>query len=149
MKIASIICTVLLLGLLWLVLSQPKRDGFVILLDESYRAEIVEENENLQNFPLNQSYEVASNEKLRRAVEEEENFTPESIFQVNDVIYLIDGKRGKLSSFTASDGLKPIAVFGGKLKKLQTISSDNRENIYVSIQSDSKNQGDYLIKLTK
>lgn len=149
MKTASIICTIILLGLLWLVSSQTKRDGFVILLDESYRAEIVDGNQSIPNFSLNQSYENALNGKLRRAVEEEENFTPESVFQTKDAIYLIDGERGKLSRFTESEGLKPIAVFGGKLKKLQSISSDNQENIYVLIQSDSENQDNYLLKLTK
>lgn len=149
MKTASIICTIILLGLLWLVLSQAKRDGFVILLDESYRAEIVVDNEKIADFPAGQSYENIANDELRRAVEDEENFTPESVFQTGDAIYLADGKRGKLSRFSRTEGLKAVAVFGGKLKKLQSIASDKHGNIYVSIESGSKDKSDYLIKLLK
>lgn len=149
MKTASIICTIILLGLLWLVLSQAKRDGFVILLDESYRAEIIADNENVPNFSANQSYENISNNELRRAVGDEENFTPESILQTNDAIYLTDGKRGKLSRFSPSEGLKTIAVFGGKLKNLQSVSVDDHGNIYVCVQFDSKSQNRYLVKLIK
>lgn len=149
MKTASIICTIILLGLLWLVWSQSKRDGFVILLDESYRAEIVAESENTADFRAVQSYENIANDELHRAVEDEENFTPETIFQTGEVIYLADGKRGKLNRFSSPEGLKAIAVFGGELKKIHSISSDKHGNIYVSVQADSKTQKNYLVKLMK
>jgi hypothetical protein len=149
MKTASIICTIILLGLLWLVLSQAKRDGFIILLDESYRAEIVADGEKTADFPASQIYENIANEELRRAVEDEENFTPESVFQTGDVIYLADGKRGKLSRFSSPEGLKAIAVFGGELKKLQSIGTDKHGNIYVSVQAESENQKNYLVRLLK
>ena len=149
MKTASIICTVILLSLLSLVLSATKRDGFVILLDESYRAEIVAENENVPDFSASQSYKTVANDELRRAVEDEENFNPESIIQTRDAVYLTDAKSGKMSRFSPAEGLKAIAVFGGNLKKLQSIVSDKEGNIYVSAQSDSKARGAYLIRLKK
>jgi hypothetical protein len=152
MKIASIICTFILLCLLWLVLPRPDREGFIILLDESYRAEIIAANQNTMSdlhFPAARSYENISNQELRRAVEGEENFTPESVFQNNETVYLTDSKSGKLTRFTSHEGLQTIAVFGGKLKNLQKIAVDQNENICIAIQSDSNDQKYYFITLKR
>lgn len=149
MKTASIICTVVLLGLLSLVLSATKRDGFVILLDESYGIELVADLENLSDFRAGQPYNVLTNDEVRRAVEDEENFNPETILETGGAIYLTDSKRGKVSRFSLTEGLKAIAVFGGKLKKLQHIFSDKEGNVFVQALSDSKGREAHLIKLRK
>lgn len=90
MKKALIICAAVLLGLLWLVLSKTKREGFVILLDKSYHAEITAGDEAASNLPASQTYETVVDEELRRAVEEAENFTPEFIFQYSEAVYLTE-----------------------------------------------------------
>ncbi len=152
MKLASIICTVVLLSLLWLVSSQAERDGFVVVIDESYRAEIAIVNQTelaeLQ-FPAAQSFENISNRELRRAVEREQNFPPESIFQISENYYLTDNRHGKLSGFNSQDGLKTIAVFGGKLKNLQSVGVDKHGIIFILIKSDINSQTNYIVKLIK
>lgn len=152
MRLASIICTVVLLSLLWLVSSQAKRNGFVVVLDNAYRAEIEIVNQTLLaelKFPPAQSFGSISNQELLRSVKSDENFPPESIFQIGETIYLTDNRHGKLSRFNSRDGLKTIAVFGGKLKKLQSVTVDQQENIHILIQSDSNSDSSHIIRLIK
>jgi hypothetical protein len=123
----------------------------VILLDKSYSAEIIaadqSASEELQ-LSERQFYENVSNQELSRAIEREENFKPESIFQIKETYFITDSQHGKLSRFSPQEGLRTIAVFGGKLKNLHSVSVDKHGEIYVWIQTKSQPQDSYLVKLT-
>ena len=92
-------------------------------------------------------YQLNANGELRRLIEAEEKFSPESIYFYNGALYITDGKHGKLHRFNFSEGLKTIAVFGGKMQNTQGITIDRNGNIYVSIQKQD-NTG-LLVKLHK
>ena len=92
-------------------------------------------------------YQLNTNGELRRLIEAEEKFSPESIYFSNGSLYITDSKHGKLHRFNNSEGLKTIAVFGGKMQNTQGITIDRNGNIYVSIQKQD-NTG-LLVKLHK
>ena len=85
--------------------------------------------------------------KLQRLLENREGFSPETIWYANHVLYITDSQHGKLSRFTPEEGLKTIAVFGGKLSNVCGITMDEQNNIYVSVQTDLKRKLGYIIKL--
>ncbi len=74
--------------------------------------------------------------KLHRLIENVDGFSPETIWYANRVLYITDSKNGKLSRFTRDEGLKTIAVFGGKLRYVCGVTTDENGSIYVSIQGD-------------
>ena len=94
-------------------------------------------------------YLLDTNRALHRLIERDEKFSPESIVYAQGALYLTDSKHAKLCRFSPKDGLKTIAVFGGKLQNVQGITVDERGSIYVSIQSDLIEKVGYLIKLSK
>lgn len=250
MKNFSIICAFVLAGLLWLVFTEADREGFVLLTDETFQAEIIAADQNgilspeeivtdeagnvyLTDKAANELWTIKQNGKaeriaggaegigstegiaiapdgrilvgdsvnqqilsvskngavsvfigaehgiekpeslafdeagnlfiadnkqnilylldtggeLRKLIEADEKFSPESIRYANGSLYITDNKNGKLSSFNLREGLKTIAVFGGNLQNLQGITIDKNGGIYVSVQS--KNGQGFLIKLTK
>lgn len=86
--------------------------------------------------------------ELRRVIERRQNFSPESICYARGVLYLTDSRNAKLCRYTPRDGLKTIAVFGGKLKNIQGVTVSDDGEIYVSIQTDLKHKVGYLVKLS-
>jgi sugar lactone lactonase YvrE len=74
---------------------------------------------------------------------------PETIFYYDGALYMTDGQAGKVYRYSLKDGLKTIAIFGGKLKNVHGITVDADGNIYVTAQSDAKRKAGYIIKLTK
>ncbi|MBS1808494.1 MAG: hypothetical protein JST84_09910 [Acidobacteria bacterium] len=85
--------------------------------------------------------------KLQRLLESREGFSPETIWYANRVLYITDSQNGKLSRFTPEEGLKTIAVFGGRLSNVCGLTMDDQGNLYVSVQTDLKRKQGYLIKL--
>lgn len=74
--------------------------------------------------------------KLRRLIEGVHGFSPETIWHANRVLYITDSKNGKLWRFTRDEGLKTIAIFGGTLRYVCGVTTDEHGSIYVSIQGD-------------
>lgn len=87
--------------------------------------------------------------KFHKLIERREGFSPETIWYANGVLYITDSQNGKLSRYTPEDGLKTIAVFGGKLANICGVTTDDQGNIYVSIQTNIKKHLGYLIRLDK
>ena len=87
--------------------------------------------------------------KFHKLIERREGFSPETIWYANGALYITDSQNGKLSRYTQEDGLKTIAVFGGKLANICGITTDDQGSIYVSIQTNIKKHLGYLIRLDK
>lgn len=85
--------------------------------------------------------------RLQRLIENRAGFSPETIWYANHTLYITDSQNGKLSRFTPEEGLKTIAVFGGKLSNICGLTMDEQNNIYVSVQTDLRRKLGYLVKL--
>jgi sugar lactone lactonase YvrE len=92
-------------------------------------------------------YLLGRDMKLERLIEKRENFSPEGIWYANQVLYVTDSKHGKLSRYTPEEGLKTIAVFGGKLSRVCGITTDDEGHIFVSIQFDLERKRGYIVEL--
>jgi sugar lactone lactonase YvrE len=86
---------------------------------------------------------------LRRVIERRENFSPESIVYAHGALYITDSRGSKLCRFTPEEGLKAVAVFGGKLKNVQGVAVSEDGEIYVSVQSDLKRKVGYIVRLSR
>ena len=91
-------------------------------------------------------YRLTPSMKLERVLENRPDFSPETIWYANHVLYLTDSKNGKLSRYTAENGLEAIAAFAGKLHNVCGITTDDQGLLYVSIQDDADRQG-YIVRL--
>jgi sugar lactone lactonase YvrE len=87
--------------------------------------------------------------RLRRVIERREHFSPESIAYAQGALYLTDSRHSKLCRFTPEEGLKAVAVFGGKLKNVQGVAVSEDGEIYVSVQSDLKRKVGYIVRLSR
>lgn len=87
--------------------------------------------------------------KLYRPIENQENFSPETLWYANKTLYITDSRNGKLFTYTPEQGLKTIAVLGGKLAAISGITTDDQGNIYLSVQTDLKRKLGYILKLEK
>ena len=85
--------------------------------------------------------------RLHRVIQNDDNFSPESLVYAQGALYVTDSKHAKLSRFTPQDGLQPLAVFTGKLQSIQGIALDDDGDIYVSVQTDLIRKQGYLVKL--
>jgi sugar lactone lactonase YvrE len=94
-------------------------------------------------------YLLTPDKKLHRPLENIEGFSPETIWYSKGVLYITDSQNGKLSSYTPEEGLKTIAVFGGKLASINGITTDDKGNFYLSIQTNLKRKQGYILKLEK
>lgn len=92
-------------------------------------------------------YLIDPEHKLQRLIERKEGFSPETIYYFRGTLYITDSQSGKLYRYTPKEGLKTIAVFGGRLGNVQGITADDQGNLYVSIQSDLKHKVGYIVKL--
>ena len=94
-------------------------------------------------------YLLAPDKKLHRPIENREGFSPETIWYAQGQLNITDSQNGKLFVYTPDEGLKTIAVFGGKLSAVGGITTDDQGNIYLSIQTDLKHNLGYILKLEK
>lgn len=94
-------------------------------------------------------YLLTPDKKLHRPIENREGFSPETLWYSNGALYITDSQNGKLFRYTPDEGLRTIAVFGGKLAAVNGITTDDRGGIYLSIQTDLKRKLGYLLKLDK
>jgi sugar lactone lactonase YvrE len=92
-------------------------------------------------------YLLTPKKDLLRVIDHRDGFSPETIWYADHVLYITDSKNGKLSRYTPENGLHNIAVFGGKLKRVCGITTDDHGNIFLSIQSDYADKRGYIIKL--
>ena len=92
-------------------------------------------------------YVLTPEKRLQRLLENQAGFSPETIWYANHVLYITDSQHGKLFRFTPEEGLKTIAVFGGKLSNLCGLTTDEQGSIYVSVQTDLKRKLGYIVKL--
>lgn len=94
-------------------------------------------------------YLLTPDMKLHRPLENQTGFSPETIWYSRGVLYITDSSNGKLSRYTPEEGLRTIAVFGGKLAAVSGITTDDDGSIYVSIQTDLKHKLGYVLRLDK
>lgn len=94
-------------------------------------------------------YLMTPDKKLHRPIENRDGFSPETIWYSKGVLYITDSQNGKLSSYTPEEGLKTIAVFGGKLASINGVTTDDKGNFYLSIQTDLKRKQGFILKLEK
>jgi len=94
-------------------------------------------------------YLLTPDMKLHRPLENQEGFSPETLWYSRGVLYITDSSNGKLSRYTPEDGLRTIAVFGGKLAAVGGITTDDNGSIYLSVQTDLKHKIGYVLRLDK
>ncbi|MGI8495830.1 MAG: Vgb family protein [Pyrinomonadaceae bacterium] len=94
-------------------------------------------------------YLLTPDMKLHRPLENQPNFSPETIWFSRGVLYITDSQNGKLFSYTPEEGLRTIAVFGGKLTAVCGITTDDNGSIYLSIQTNLKKHQGYILRLDK
>jgi len=94
-------------------------------------------------------YMLTQDKMLHRLIDFREGFSPETIWYANGVLYITDSEDGKLFTYTPDDGLNVLAVFGGKLAKVNGITTDDAGNVYVSIQTDLKKKIGYILKISR
>ncbi len=94
-------------------------------------------------------YLLTPDKKLHRPLENRDGFSPETIWYEKGMLYITDSQNGKLFSYSAEDGLRTIAVFGGKLASINGITRDDQGSFYLSIQTDLKRKQGYILKLVK
>ncbi|HEX4946470.1 MAG TPA: hypothetical protein VFZ34_07405 [Blastocatellia bacterium] len=94
-------------------------------------------------------YLLTPETKLQRLLEKREGFSPETLWYAHGTLFITDSTNGKLLRYTPEEGLRTIAVFGGKLATVNGITMDEQENIYVSIQTNLKRKVGYIVKLER
>ena len=94
-------------------------------------------------------YLLTPDKKLHRPLENIEGFSPETILYSRGVLYITDSSDGKLFRYTPEEGLRTIAVFGGKLAAVSGITTDDNGSIYLSIQTNLKQKLGYVLRLDK
>jgi sugar lactone lactonase YvrE len=94
-------------------------------------------------------YLLTPDMKLHRPIENREGFSPETIWYSEKALYITDSKNGKLFRYTPEEGLRTIAVFGGKLAAIGGITTDDQGSIYLSIQTDLKRKLSYILRLDR
>ena len=93
-------------------------------------------------------YRLTPAMKLERVLEDRPSFSPETIWYANHVLYITDSKHGKISRYTAEDGLQTIAAFAGKLHNVCGVTTDADGRLYVSIQDDKDKLG-YIVRIAE
>jgi sugar lactone lactonase YvrE len=94
-------------------------------------------------------YLLDANHKLHRVIDRKDDFSPETIFFAKGSLYITDSRSGKLYIYTPNEELKTIAAFAGRLENIQGVTVDEQGDIFVSIQSDLKNNVGYIVKISK
>jgi sugar lactone lactonase YvrE len=94
-------------------------------------------------------YLLTPDMKLHRPIENQKDFSPETIWYSGGALYITDSRNGKLFRYTAEEGLETIAVFGGKLAAVSGITTDDQGSIYLSIQTNLKKNLGYILRLDK
>lgn len=94
-------------------------------------------------------YLLTPDMKLHRPLENHEGFSPETIWYSGGVLYITNSRDGKLFRYTPEEGLKTIAVFGGKLAAVCGVTTDDKGSIYLSVQTNLKQKLGYILRLDK
>lgn len=94
-------------------------------------------------------YLLDADHNLHRVIDRKDQFSPETIFYSKGSLYITDSQAGKLYIYTPNEELRTIAAFAGQLKNIQGVTVDDQGDIYVSVQSDLKNNVGYIIKISK
>jgi sugar lactone lactonase YvrE len=94
-------------------------------------------------------YLLDSNRKLRRIVDRNDSFSPETIYFARGSLYITDSHNGKLYLFTPGEELKTIAAFSGYLKNVQGVTVDDQGRILLSVQSDLKHKIGNIIEISR
>ncbi len=94
-------------------------------------------------------YLLTPDMKLHRPLENREGFSPETIWYSHGTLYITDSSNGKLFSYKPEEGLKTIAVFGGKLAAVSGITTNDNGSVYLSIQTNLKKKLGYIVRLDK
>jgi sugar lactone lactonase YvrE len=74
---------------------------------------------------------------------------PETIHFAAGTLYIVDNAAHRLLRYREGQGLEPMVQFGGRLRNIQGITSDDAGNLYLSVQSNLERNEGYLLKLVK
>jgi sugar lactone lactonase YvrE len=112
---------------------------------------VVDENGNLfiADNDENVLYLLTPDKKLHRPIQDREGFSPETIWYDKGRLFITDSQNGKLSVYSANEGLRTLAVFGGDLGSVNGITTDDQNNIYLSVQTNLKNKKGLILKIEK
>lgn len=94
-------------------------------------------------------YLLTPDMKLHRPIANRQDFSPETILYSQGALYITDSHNGKLYRYSPNDGLQTIAVFGGVMRAVNGVTTDNQGNVYLSIQTDLKKKIGYVLRLEK
>jgi sugar lactone lactonase YvrE len=92
-------------------------------------------------------YLLTPDKVLHQLIHDREGFSPETLWYSKGVLYITDSDDGKLFKYTPQNDLEPLAVFGGKLAKVNGITTDDADAIYLSVQTDLKKKTGYILKI--
>lgn len=74
---------------------------------------------------------------------------PETIHFASGTLYIVDNAAHRLLRYREGAGLEPMVQFGGSLRNIQGVTSDDAGNLYLSVQSNLERNEGYLLKLVK
>jgi sugar lactone lactonase YvrE len=94
-------------------------------------------------------YLLDRDRQLRRIIDRQDSFSPETIFFAHGSLYITDSHNGRLFIYTPGEELRTIASFGGQLKNIQGVTVDDHGSIFLSVQNDLKHKIGSIIEINK
>jgi sugar lactone lactonase YvrE len=94
-------------------------------------------------------YLLTPDKNLSKIVANQAGFSPESIWYSKGVLYITDSDNAKLFRYKPQKGLELIARFSGIFRKVSGVTTDEDENIYLSIQTHIARKHGYLLRLDR
>jgi sugar lactone lactonase YvrE len=94
-------------------------------------------------------YFLTPEKALHRIIHNRKDFSPETIWFSNGVLYITDSEHGKLFRYAPESDLQPIAVFGGELSKVHGLTTDDAGSLYISVQTDLQRKKGYILKIDR
>lgn len=94
-------------------------------------------------------YLLTPDGRLHRPVHDREGFSPESIWYASGTLYITDSRDGRLYRYAPERGLETVAAFAGDLANISGVTTDDRGNIYVSVQADVEAGRGYILRLAR
>lgn len=112
---------------------------------------VFDENDNLYiaDNEDNILYLLTPDKKLKKVIANRKGFSPESIWYSEGVLYITDSDNAELFRYTPATGLETIAKFTGVFRKVCGITTDDKGNIYLSIQTHIDNKHSYLLSFER
>lgn len=94
-------------------------------------------------------YRLDRNGRLEKLISNRADFSPETIWFFAGELFITDSDNFRLYRYSPEKGLALIAEFGGVFKKVAGLTSDDRGNLYISVQTHIDNKKSFLLRLNK